>query len=359
MNHTISFQTVINRLSENNLKHVVLDLQNGIRVVVSERGGRVFGPFMDDVSPAIFWMPPVFTQSDLFHSFLTENNWNIGGERIWISPEVQFNLQDRTDWGSYNLQAQMDPAERRLELTNQNEVHIQAEMRLEAYNLTRGRKKLFLEQVIRPVADPLRKLSSYPTLLDGVHYAGYEQVVTLQDLEPNPIACEAWNLIQLNPGGLLFIPAPSFAEYTLYRGSIDGGLMDFGPGYFYHRLTGQDEYKIGYKAAHLHSGRMAYLNDWDDEQAYLLVRNFFNNPSAEYIEEPTQQPGENGHSVHVYNDGGSFGGFGEMEVMGQTIGGVSGKNHSQDSFVLWLYAGAKEKLLEIAGHLLGVDLSTH
>ncbi len=67
-------------------------------------------------------------------------------------------------------------------------------------------------------------------------------------------------------------------------------------------------------------------------------------------------PGCNGHSVHVYNDGGGFGGFGELEVMGQTIGGETGRSASSDQFLLWMFVGPDPSIKRIARHLLGIPV---
>ncbi len=121
------------------------------------------------------------------------------------------------------------------------------------------------------------------------------------------------------------------------------------------KISGRKQFKVGYKAAHLY-GRLGYLNQLDDGRSYLLVRNYFNNPSSPYAEEPPHQPGCNGHSVHVYNDGGGFGGFGELEVMGQTIGGETGRSASTDQFLLWLFVGPQPKIKRLARHLLGIPI---
>jgi hypothetical protein len=101
---------------------------------------------------------------------------------------------------------------------------------------------------------------------------------------------------------------------------------------------------------------MGYFNHLDDDRAYLVVRNYFNNPSAYYAEEPDHSLGCRGHSIHVYNDGGDFGGFGEMECNLQTIGGPTGRSTSTDQLLLWLYVGAEDKVKKIALHLLGIEI---
>jgi hypothetical protein len=58
----------------------------------------------------------------------------------------------------------------------------------------------------------------------------------------------------------------------------------------------------------------------------------------------------------VYNDDGNAGGFGESECNAPTIGGETGRSSSTDQLVLWLYAGAPDKVKEIGLHLLGIEL---
>ena len=76
-----------------------------------------------------------------------------------------------------------------------------------------------------------------------------------------------------------------------------------------------------------------------------------------YVEEPDRSPGQQGDSIHIYNDNGGLGGFGELECHGQAIGGLTGRSTSVDQMVLWLYVGAADKVTEIAAHLLHRSLS--
>ena len=147
----------------------------------------------------------------------------------------------------------------------------------------------------------------------------------------------------------VFTPEPDFYE------PIDEKLQTLFPDHIRLRITGDRQYKVGYAAAHV-LGRMGYYNQLGDDLAYLVVRNFFNNPSLTYAEEPADAPGTRGHSIHVYNDDGNLGGFGEMECNAQTIGGETGRSTSNDQLVLWLYVGVPDRLKEIGLHLLGIEI---
>jgi hypothetical protein len=355
MNHHITDREIIQRLEENSIPYGVLTLASDIHILITQRGGRVFGPFLEPGGPSLYWVNPAFAAADTFREFLAAGEWNLGGERIWIAPEVQFLVRDRSDfWNSLHFPPAMDPGAFTLEQTATDTWRLYQELALQAYNLAAGLKTLHLENVIRPVQNPLRTTDCFAELMDGVTFAGYEQVLTLAEDKADGIVSEVWNLIQLNPGGVLIIPASPRVEYTDYFEPIDAAHQTISTNHVRLRITGQQRYKVGYKAAHL-MGRLGYINRLDTDRSYLLVRNFFNNPSAGYAEEPAGRPGRHGHSVHVYNDGGGFGGFGELECMGQTIGGATGRAASTDQMVLWLYVGNPTKLREIAIHLLGID----
>lgn len=356
MSHKITYRQVIKRLKENGLPYAALTLQNDVSIIISQRGGRIFGPFLSQESESIFWINSVFAQLDSFKEFLNSGDWNLGGDRIWIAPEIQYSVRDRTDyWGTIHWPEQVDPGQYVLGQPKPDQWRLSQDMTLEAYNLAYGQKELHLERLIQRVEDPLRNLSGYRDLMGGVLFAGYEQVVSLSESKLDDIMSEAWSLIQLNPGGVLLIPASPRVEVTNYYEPIDESLQTVHPDHVRLKITGDRQYKVGYKAAHVF-GRLAYFNHFDDGRAYLIIRTFFNNPSVPYIEEPAHLPGCRGHSVHVYNDGGDFGGFGELECNAQTIGGVTGRSSSTDQLLLWLYVGAADKVKKIALHLLGIEL---
>lgn len=251
----------------------------------------------------------------------------------------------------------MDPGAYSMTVSGSS-VTFDAEFSMTAHVIASGEKQLAVERVIRPADDPLRTLSQYADLIDGARYAGYQQTATLTERNDTPIFAEIWNLVQIKAGGLLLIPCNGIVEASEYFGSAPEEVHQVKDNHVRLHMTGQRQYKVGYKAATL-TGRMGYWNRLPDGQEYLLIRQFFNNPSAFYAEEPPGEPGIHGHSVHVYNDDGELGGpnsFGEMECSGQTIGGASGRSTSTDTFVMWAYVGTSAAVRRIAQVLLGVRL---
>jgi len=337
------------RLTEQGMASASLQLAGGGSLLVCERGGRLM-PFGAD-GESVLWLSPALAQRERFAAFHARGDWNLGGERVWIAPEIQFTIHDRRDfWGSYSLPAAMDPGTWRLESSGDGDCALRQEAELAAHNLATGVKRLRVERRVRSVADPLRSLSEGAGA--DVAFMGYEHDTVVRDLEPNAIGAQSWNLIQLVPGGSVFVPLLTpvvqrdyFEPVGEERQRLSDDLVELS-------ITGAHRYKVGYGSAH-HLGRVGYVRALDASCARLLVRAFFNNPSTRYLEEPASKPGENGDSVHVYNDDGNAGGFGEIECYGQALGGEGGRVVSSDTTVLWMYTGAFAGVAQVARMLLG------
>jgi hypothetical protein len=354
MNNHITMQQCIDTLQANGLAHGVLALQNGAQAVISQYSGHVLGPFLQPGGESLLWTSAVLADADKLAALVSARDWNIGGDRYWIAPEIQYYVGDRDNYrATLAVPQQMDPGNYSLEQIGDDAWKLGQEVTMEAHNLNTGSKTLQVERVLRPVPDPLRNLSSHAELLEGVVYAGYEQVVTLTDTEPNQILSESWSVTQVNPGGDLWIPSSAAVEVTDYYAPIDDAHLHRQPGLLRLAVSGHTQYKVGIQAAQVF-GRMAYTNTLDDGRAYLVVRGFHNNPSAPYLEEPPHVPGRSGHAMHVYNDDGGLGGFGEMECGGQAIGGALGRHAGTDQYLLWFYVGPAQKIDAIFANLIGV-----
>lgn len=347
--------------------YVILPLQATATALITQRGGRILGLFPAPDAANLLWTnASAFASVAAFQSFVTAGHWNLGGERIWIAPEIQYNVHDRNDfWGTLRVPPALDPAAYELHQYDLPDgrmaVRLDTGLTLTAHNLAAGEQILSLKRLIVPIPDPLRAFSDYAALMQDVRYAGYEHQVRLAG-EHTTALSEAWNLVQLNAGGQLIIPCMPVVEASDYFGSVPDDARQVQPGAMPHlriSLTGRQQFKIGYKAFSM-TGCMAYWQLRPDGSGCLLIRSFFNNPSNVYAEEPPHLPGANGHSVHVYNDGGEFGGaqsFGEMECTGRTIrGGHTLEDTAQDTFVLWAYVGQPDALRRIAHVLTGVRL---
>ncbi len=227
-------------------------------------------------------------------------------------------------------------------------------MELTLCNTASGRKRLRLERLIKPSMDPLKHIKNYDEISDRGSFTGYTQEVALKDLSPDGAMTEVWNLIQLYPGGIVMVPTAGKAEYQDYYEPVEQQFIQIAECASFIKLTGRNKFKVGLKSSSVF-GRIGYFEETDKGRARLAVRSFHNNPSFHYIDEPIGKPGSIGDSVQIYNDDGILGGFGEIEVHGSAVGGITECTHSRDVFELWQYTGDSAHMWDIAQMLLGIS----
>lgn len=343
-------------MNEHGLRYAVLDLGSGWRLIVTERWGRCLGPFDGDGRSFMWLNENVWSSKELFSKALSEESWNVGGERFWLAPEIRLNIKNRADfWGSYELPKKMDPGSWALKSSSRL-AELSMDATLELYNPRAGSVSYCVERSISVAANPLRHLRAFEALMSGVDYSGYIHRSRLSLLPSSDVTAEleAWTLTQLVPSGRIIVPCAEGVEYEDYYEKADDSCMTISDGAARFAISGKRRYKVGLRSSQLF-GRAGYIKHHDaSSRAELMVRSFYNDPSSEYVEEPDSQPGCRGLSFHVYNDGGSFGGFGELECNGRTVSSASG-SQVDDEFSFWLFCGSAERVETIARVLLGCD----
>jgi hypothetical protein len=352
MNNHVTYDMVRARLEENGIPHGSIETGAGSRIVVSQRGGRIFGPFLGDRGESLLWTSGHFSDAAAFRRFLDSADWNIGGDRVWIAPEHRYNVRDRSDFfGSYTLPQQVDPGQYRLEMSGR-ECRLRQEVALDVHGPSAPPKRLRFDRRVGATADPLRELAD-PA--EDVAFAGYVHEVHLVEEEDDGAPAETWNLAQVNPGGHAYVAVTGGATYTDFYAPAGPRHQAFA-GYTRILIDARHMFKVGYKAPRV-LGRMGYHHRLDGERECLFVRAFFCDPSGTYTMEPASRPGDRGYPVQVFNDDGTYGGFGEIECSGRAIGGDTGRSASTDVICSWFYVGVRERLRPIASILLGAELT--
>ena len=329
----------------------ILEVGDGWNVIVSEHGGHVFGPFSDSYPEGIFWIPEAVKDRERYKELIDSRVWNIGGDRVWIAPEIQFNIMDRSRFReTLDTPKTIDPGSYRMTREG-DRVRLSMALDLESHNTVEGSMHVEFSRMIHRAENPLRKLPAYRELMEGLSYCGLEEVIDLDVSSGQDIYAESWDLLQIRPKGTLFIPM-----YEPLRGTdhyepagdhetvTDNGVCL--------RITGDSRYKIAYRSA-VTTGRFGYLADSDTDSSFLIIICYPNNPSAMYSEEPPLIEGDTGYSIHVYNDDGNSGGFAEMECNMLTVGNPTGIRHSTDRLTKWIFTGKTESLRRVAKTLLG------
>lgn len=347
----MTMQSILKVFEHCRMNYEVLEVGDGWQIVVTQHGGHVFGPFSEAYPEGVFWIPESIRDEAAYKKLIEDRNWNTGGDRIWIAPEIQFNIKDRSRFRETLEQPKtMDPGCFTMHRED-NRVYLAQSLDMESYNTVTGRLHLDFQRMIQKAENPLRKLPDAAELMEGLSYCGYEQVLDLKASGDQDIYAESWDLLQIRPKGTLFIPmyrptrgTDHYEPAAEHEYCVENGVCL--------KITGDSRYKIAYKAATL-TGRFGYLADSQGEDSYLIILNYPNNPSALYSEEPPLLEGDTGYSIHIYNDDGNSGGFAEMECNMQTIGRPTGIDHAIERVTKWIFTGPREKLMAVAGVLLG------
>jgi hypothetical protein len=349
---TAPARTVLARLAERAIPHEVLTVGEDAVVIVSSYGGRVYGPFFGD-GASVTWTPRAFESADAFAALVDSGIWNVGGERVWIGPEIAFMIPDRSRyWDSYAMPPSMDPGTHALSRDGDT-VLLERTMTLTSFVEPRGETTVTVEIRIRPAADPRRHLrGDRPE--EPLRYAGYSSEVTLRHRGESGMHAEAWNLVQVQAGGVALVSTVPHPQVTDYYEPV-GPLLAAVAGGIAVRLTGADRFKLGFAAPHTF-GRVGHVAPLADGRARYLLRNSLSDPSAEYSEEPDFAPGWRGDPIHLYDDDGGLGGFAELEARGLPVAATpAGDASSVDAVTTWCFEGPADEIARTAIGLGGID----
>ncbi|MDN3310181.1 hypothetical protein QWJ90_04500 [Microbacterium oryzae] len=162
------------RLSERAIPFRRLDVGADAAVVVSSYGARVYGPFFRaGVSES--WLPSAFGDADAFAALHADEQWNLGGDRVWIGPEIEYMIPDRDRyWDTYDMPSALDPGEHTLS-RGPDEPTMHRHLRVRPH-LSGGITNVDLEIRVRPAPDRLRHLGG---IARSVEYAGYATEFTM------------------------------------------------------------------------------------------------------------------------------------------------------------------------------------
>ncbi|MGL5437277.1 MAG: hypothetical protein ACRDBO_18185 [Lachnospiraceae bacterium] len=350
------FDKIIHTMKGYNISYEVLELNDNWKIIVSSHGGHIYGPFSEGCPEGIFWMTDEVGDPEAFGNMIASKTWNTGGDRVWIAPEIQFNIRERARFReTLKTPATIDPGNFKLD-RKQDVVSLCQAIVLESRNTVSGMIDIRFRQQILKAPNPLRKAGDHMELMDGMEYCGFEQIIDLSCSGDPGIFAEGWDLLQIRPKGRLYIPMYRVSQGTDHYEAV-GDMETIGDNGIFLSITGTQRYKVAYKSVYV-TGRFGYLADSDTEDSYLIIKNFPNNPSCMYSEEPPLQTGDRGYSIHIYNDDGNSGGFAEMECNLYTIGQPTGLSHASCRVSTWIFVGNRKKLGGIAELLLGCNMET-
>jgi hypothetical protein len=346
-------QTLINTLSSCGHVTETWTSPDGSVILVLPYGGRILGLFAPASNRNFLWSHPALQSVESARDFYQSNEWhNSGGDRTWLSPEVDFFLPNFPLTDVYMQPRELDPGS--FQLTRENGF-ITLTNRFSSKLSRSGHTVRFeLSKCLKAARNPLRH--SHPELAERLAYAGYSLCTRLKfmDKDTDHPRIGLWSLLQMPFGGELVIPTLSKLVIQTYMGHIDESDISVTNHLIRYRMRSAGEHKIGIPADAV-IGRVGYFYTMDGESC-LIIRNFSINPSGEYIDVPwhsTQQPGA---AVEACNVNSRLGAFSELEYHVPAIGGPDGSASCEDNSQVWAFRGKEQDIREVGRILIAPDL---
>ncbi len=329
------------------LKQVTLP--DGSRLLIMPYGGRILGLFPSGDDDNFFWINRILRDASSARAFFASPQWqNLGGDRTWIGPELDFFFPRYPDLSLYRPPSPLDGSDYAFS-EDGNRLTL-------GFSASSARAPepidLKLTKAIGPAPNPLRHRGS-ESGLGLLRYAGYTLTSTLAvRMKPlDGVAVGLWNLIQLPHGGEMIVPTYGTSHPALFFGDLPSGHLRIGRGLARHRMAASGEHKIGFQATEV-TGRVGYLYRGPVE-AQLVVRNFAVDPSGLYPDLPPQGSQTTGYCVencNVNND--VLGTFSELEYHAPALS--PREQFREDVSQVWAYRGQPEQVAMAAEKLLGL-----
>jgi hypothetical protein len=321
---------------------------DGSRILVLPYGGRVLGLFPPASDRNFFWTHPALDSIESACAFYESPSWhNSGGDRTWLSPEVDFFIPNFPSFDTYFQPREFDPGA--YELTIEN-----GELALKntfTSRLSRSKytARMQITKRLTAALNPLRELVS--DNFSRLVYAGFTLHTRLEIFESTgPVELNLWNLLQLPHGGDLIIPTFSRASVAHFMGTIAEEDLEVTDQFIRYKMRAKGENKIGVSPLCL-TGRVGYLHT-DGANAALVIRSIDVNPSAKYLDMPWNSPTPAGSAVQACNIDSNLGAFSELEYHAPAIGGATGLSSYDDTSQVWAFAGPREEVTSAARLLL-------
>ena len=352
--------TLLDQLTAAGLQPHCFEDQYGATVVVTPHGARVMGLFTHKLSDNAFWVNPQLATPESAQKFLAGQHV-LGGDRLWIAPERGLFFKGNTEKDGGSTPPSIDPGNHVVGHHTPTSLRFVNEVNTTYHHVPGSTVRAAVERTIRMVRSPFADFPGILPELARTHFAGYEIASRFELLEaPNDtLHIGLWFLIQIactqfGPAGHLYIPTLGRTVVTDYYEPTGDDYLRVADDHVRFKLDSVKRHKIGVRKTEI-TGRAGFLSGVDGSgHSLLVIRNFLNNPSANYADVPLHTPAGTQDSFQSYNHFSGAGGFGELEY--HAPGTCRGADDPvvYDTNQVWAFTGQREDLMAIAAKLLGL-----
>ena len=326
---------------------------DGSRVLLLGSGGRILGLFPPSSGENFIWTNPDLQDPKTAAAIYEGDGWhNSGGDRTWLAPEVDIFFPDYPDVSRHWEPPQIDSDNYEI---SQTPDECSLSKRLTLW-LARPRQEVELEltKSVSAALNPLRREQGIE--LSSVEYAGYTLSTTFRVVRASgeggfPLGI--WNLLQLPHGGDMLVALHSKTQPRVFFGSVPAKNLEVTDHLVKFKCDLEGEHKIAVRAAAV-TGRAGYM--WQSDGRWsLVIRNFFVNPSGDYVDCPAKDEKDLGYAFEAVNVNSALGKFCELEYHAPAIT-YPRSSKSHDLSQVWAFRGTLEAVRRIAHALLTPEL---
>lgn len=328
---------------------------DGSEILILPHGGRILGLYAPENTENFLWTNKALDDEKTATEFYHSDEWcNSGGDRTWLSPEIDFFIPKFPDLSEYYQPRSLDPGNYTFKCLR-NSVLLENQLTL----IPLRHKKQIELNITKEITDapnPLRYEKYFAELAKKMEYAGYTLKTTLKftDNGDDNYNVSIWNLLQLPHGGSLIVPTYSNTQPKVYIGNIPAEDIIVNEQLILYHMRAKGGYKIGIKGFAT-TGRIGYLYN-QGTLSSLVIRNFKIDPSGDYIDVPYDDINDFGYAVQACSADVEAYTFSELEYHTPAIGKNTNQNHYTDNSQVWAFRASEEEIRKVAKILLSAHL---
>lgn len=307
-------------------------------ILISEYGGRVIGVSVNG-SPNLLWVNPNL------ETVLKDRGFNVGGLRVWVSPERNFFYKNPEVFGEWFCPSELDPGNFKIVNFAKSSAILESKFKLrdilnnELLNITIARD-ITLEDMD-----------------DGGLAIHVRESLTASGFNKSRVSL--WALAQVYPGrggiGTVVVPVRQKAEPIHYFGLIPSNRLKATDHHIAFLIDGSYICKLGVKPEDLRFKGWASVGyfaevPWSDGEAFIIIMETCCAPrfQAECLDVAKADPEGAKAAVQSYNSGpnAEWLKFGEIELQFPASTLTNGIQFSTASYTVKAYVGRFEKTLE-------------
>jgi len=329
-----------------------LKLNDDSTVVVSKYGGRILGIFPKKDIYNMLWINPNIKQE------LAAKNWNIGGDRYWISPERDFFYKYPEQFEDWYCPTGLDPANYEIIGDSSSSCTVSTNISI-VNNALKVRYSGEITRQFTLINEPIST---------GVSYCGIEYIDDCVIYTPN-IKANGWTLTQVISGGVsnpgtVLIPTNADPKPLSYFRTIPEDRLKVGEQYVAYKIDVEDIYKLAIRPEDIDFSRRAkigYVIKIPDSEVYgLLLKLSDDVPKSQdkCFDVSRDHPESEIGVIQSYNDESPNKPslqFGEIELQLNSFETIANTSLSKAKHELVGYVGTKDEILNVIEKYLGID----